>query len=501
MTEPADLDNKPPKRTAWVWQKLSAIADFALFHWRRVTATPRWQRIEANVRTWAHWSHDMFVPVEGAPSQETDIGFMSTGDLIAKGRIIILVFFVVLMGWAALAPLESAVMAQGVVVVESHRKAIQHLEGGIVRDILVTDGQEVAAGQLLMRLDDTQARASLDLLNGQSDAYAAQEARLIAERDGHDKIEFPASLVARSSDPKVASAMAGEESTFQARRQTLAKQIAILGQRNGENVRIIAGLKSQQSAVERQIDLMTREIASVQTLYDKGLSTLPRLLALQRQAADLTGQRGQMIQKIAETQLSTGENELQMMNLRNQQLSDVVKDLRDVQTKRFDLLERVHAATDILARLTLTAPVSGKIVELAVHTKGAVVRPGDVLMEVVPRKDVLEVEAHVRPEDRDQVHIGMPARISFSGYRQRRVPSIEGIVNNISADRLVDAHTAQAYFNVSVTVDRSPLKNYPEMRIVPGLPVEVAFNTGSRTALGYFVEPITDVFRRGMREK
>jgi HlyD family secretion protein len=350
-------------------------------------------------------------------------------------------------------------------------------------------------------MDDTQARASLDLLKGQSDSYAAQEARLVAERDGRDKIEFPADLVARKSDPEVAEAMAGEESTFQARRQTLAKQIDILTQRNGENGRIIAGLRSQQTAVARQIALMTREISSVQTLYDKGLSTLPRLLALQRQAADLTGQQGQMIEKIAEVQLSSGENQLQIMNLRNQQLSDVVKDLRDVQTKRFDLLERVHAASDILTRLTLVAPVSGKVVSLAVHTKGAVVRPGDTVMEIVPRKDVLEVEAHVRPEDADQVHIGMPARISFSGYRQRRVPSIEGLVNNISADRLVDAHTAQAYFNVNVTVDRAPLKDYPEVRIVPGLPVEVAFNTGSRTALGYFTEPITDVFRRGMREK
>jgi HlyD family type I secretion membrane fusion protein len=434
-------------------------------------------------------------------SDEPALGFLKTRAVIAKGYAILLLFFAGFLGWAALAPLDSALLAPGVIVVESHRKAIQHLEGGIVRRILVADGQDVVAGQSLIRLDDTQARASLDLLNGQRDALTAQEARLIAERDGQEGIAFPAALLAQAADPKVAEALRGEESAFQARRQTLAKQVEILGQRSDENQTIIAGIKTQQEALSRQIRLLNQEAASVQALYSKGLATLPRLLALQRQVAEAEGQRGQLAEKINEVRLSSGENQLQIVNLHNQQRSDVAKELRDVQTRRFDLIDRIGAARDVLARLNVTAPVAGKIVGLSVHSRGAVVRPGDTLMEIVPRKDALEVEARVRPEDADAVQVGMTARVNFSAYRQRRLPIIAGTVNNISADRLIDPRTGQAYFAAEVTVDRGALKNYEGARIMPGLPVDVAISTGSRTALEYFLEPVTDVFRRGMRER
>jgi HlyD family type I secretion membrane fusion protein len=426
---------------------------------------------------------------------------MSARKIVAAGRLIIVVFVVGFFGWSAFAPLDSAIMSPGVIVVETHKKTIQHLEGGIVRKIYVDEGKAVAAGQLLMQLDDTQARASAELLTGEADALAAQEARLQAERDGDATIKFPASLLDRASNPKVAEAIRGETSAFNTRRETLNKQIAILSQRNHENTSIIAGLGKEQTSVERQMELIQRETDSVQQLYDKGLSTLPRLLALQRQQADLTGQRGQITEKIAQAQLGSGENDLQVMNLKNQQLSDVVKELRDVQTRRFDLMDRERAARDVLSRLTIRAPVSGKIVNLAVHTIGAVIRPGDPIMEIVPQKDALEVEAHVRPEDADSVHVGMSARVNLSAYQSRRLPIIPGTVNNVSADRLTDQRTGQPYFTVTVTVDKTLLKDYPNAKLMPGLPVEVALDTGQRTALDYFTEPITDVFRRGMKER
>ncbi|MEI9994578.1 MAG: HlyD family type I secretion periplasmic adaptor subunit [Rhizomicrobium sp.] len=447
----------------------------------------------------AVWGRELVSPVE--ESKDPDLAFMKARSIIGTGRLVILVFVVGFLGWAALAPLDSAVMAPGVIVVETHRKTIQHLEGGIVRDVLVKDGQTVTAGQLLVQLDDTQARASLQLLMGESDALAAQEARLTAERDGAATVAFPADLLARAADLKVDAAMKGELSAFGARRETLAKQIAILSKRTAENARIVAGLRNEVTAVEQQQALIDRETQSVQGLYDQKLATLSRLLALQRQAADLAGQHGQLVEKIAQTELTSGENELQIMNLKNQQLSDVVKDLRDVQTKRFDILDRAQQARDVLARLTVRAPVSGKVVSLAVHTNGAVLKPGDTIMEIVPQKDALEVEAHVRPEDADSIHVGMTAKVNLSAYQSRRLPIIEGVVNTVSADRLTDQRTGQAYFNVSLTVDRTPLKDYPNARIIPGLPVEVALDTGSRTALEYFVEPITDVLRKGMREK
>ena len=428
--------------------------------------------------------------------------FLSAEKVIRTGMIVVGVFVIGFLGWAAVAPLDSALVAQGVVVVETHRKTIQHLEGGIVNTIYVTDGQKVAAGQPLVQLDDTEAKASLDLVRGQADALAAQQARLEAERDNADKIAFPPELLARQgSDPKVAEAIRGEQNTFDTHRATLAKQQDIYNQRISENKRIIAGLQSQQSSVEQQSQLIGQESDSVQQLYNKGLSTLPRLLQLKRQAADLGGQHGQVSEKIAQVNLDSGEDELQIVNLRNQFLNDVVKDLRDVQTKRFEALDRLHAAKDVVARLRLTAPVAGKVVGLAVHTKGAVIRPGDTVLEIVPINDQLDVEAHVRPEDADDVHIGMTAKVNLGAYKQRRLPMITGTVTTISADRLTDQKTGQAYFNVEIAVDLNQLKDYPDIKLIPGMPVDVSLETGSRTALDYFVEPISAVFRHGMRER
>lgn len=434
-------------------------------------------------------------------SNDPDLEFLNTRRIVGAGRMIILIFFVGFFGWSAIAPLDSAIQAPGIIVVETHRKTIQHLEGGIVRDVLVREGQAVHAGQLLVQLDDTQARASRELLQGEGDALAAQEARLTAERDGADRVSFPSFLTDHQDDPKVVEAIKGELNNFNTRRETLKKQIAILSQRSSENNSQIAGLKKEQESIDQQIALTDQEVQSVQGLYARGLSTLPRLLQLQRQAADLIGQRGQVVEKIAQVQLSSGENELQGMNIKNQFMSDVVKDLRDAQTKRFDLLDRLHAAQDILTRLTVRAPVSGKVVGLAVHTKGAVLRPGDTIMEIVPLKDALDVEAHVRPEDADSVHVGMPAQVTMSAYQRRRLPTITGTVTNVSADRLTDQRTGMPYFSVIVTVDKTPLSGYQDAKLLPGLPVEVALETGQRTALSYFTEPITDVFRKGMREK
>jgi len=461
-------------------------------------------------RGWRHkiWNAPWFTkaarfifPDDEQNYSDPSFDFLSAERVIRTGLIVVGVFVVGFLGWAALAPLDSALVAQGVVVVETHRKTIQHLEGGIVNTIYVTDGQKVAAGQPLVQLDDTEAKASLSLVRGQADALAAQQARLEAERDNADKIAFPPELVARKDDPKVAEAIRGEQSTFDTHRETLAKQKDIYNQRISENKRIIGGLQSQQAAVEQQSQLIGQESDSVQQLYNKGLSTLPRLLQLKRQAADLGGQHGQVSEKIAQVNLDSGEDELQIVNLRNQFLNDVVKDLRDVQTKRFEALDRLHAAKDVAARLRLTAPVAGKVVGLAVHTKGAVIRPGDTVLEIVPINDQLDVEAHVRPEDADDVHIGMMAKVNLGAYKQRRLPMITGTVTTVSADRLTDQKTGQAYFNVEIAVDLAQLKDYPDVKLIPGMPVDVSLETGSRTALEYFVEPITAVFRHGMRER
>jgi HlyD family type I secretion membrane fusion protein len=436
-----------------------------------------------------------------AADDGTSTEFMNPRRIVRRGGIVVIVFVIGFLGWGALAPLDSAMMSQGTIVVESHRKTIQHLEGGIVADILVTEGQTVSAGQALIRLDDTQARASLSMLQGQADALAAQEARDVAQRDGASNVAFPGDLLSRSSDPKVADAMRGELAAFTNARETIAKQVDILNSRIEENNRSIEGLRAQLKGLDTQIALIAKETAMIKQLVDRGIEALPRLLALQRNAADLGGQRGAVLEKIAQTEVNNGETQLQIVNLKNQALSDVLKDLRDVQTKRFDVMDRIKAARDVLNRQVITTPVEGRVVNLSVHTRGAVIRPGEPILDVVPQKDALEVEAHVRPEDIDNVHIGMSAKVTLSGNQARRIPAILGTVTEVSADRLVDQHSGQPYFIAQVSVDKSSLADYPDIHLVPGMPVEVAIETGQRTALDYFFGPIRAVFRKGMRER
>jgi HlyD family type I secretion membrane fusion protein len=233
----------------------------------------------------------------------------------------------------------------------------------------------------------------------------------------------------------------------------------------------------------------------------EGLQPLPRLLALQRNEADLTGQRGQIIEKIAQTELNSGETNLQIINQKNQYLNDVLKDTTDVRDKRYDLLDRIQAARDILNRTSLIAPVGGTVVSLSVHTNSAVIHPGETVMEIVPKNDKLEVEARVRPQDADDVYVGQTAKVSLGAYKQRRLPMITGVVTNVSADRLVDEKSGQTYFTANVSVDRAVLKQYPDVRVMPGMPVEVAIETGTQTALDYFIDPIRAVLRKGMRER
>ena len=426
---------------------------------------------------------------------------MNPRPMIREGAIVILIFVVGFFGWASFAQLESSVNAPGVLVVESHRKSIQHLEGGIVDEVLVAEGDEVSAGQPLVRLQEAQAQSNFRLLQDQANGLMAQEARLIAERDDAPKINFPPELLARQQDPNFAQILAREENTFLARRNALAKQIAILAQRNDENKRQIAGLQSQQDAVKKQGLLIEQEAAGVEDLYKQGLATLPRVLALRRQAADLTGQSGQLTERMAQVELTSEENNLQMTSLHTQQLTSVASDMREAQTKKYDVLARLNAAKDVMTRLALVAPVSGKIVNLAIHTNGAVIKPGDTVMEIVPGNDALEIEAHVRPDNADTIVPGMTAHVSFNSYKQRRMPQITGTVDTVSADRLIDQRTGQPYFNVMIIVDRDAFKAYTAMRLMPGLPADVAIATGTRTLMEYFLAPILDVIERGMRER
>ncbi|MGH6877742.1 MAG: HlyD family type I secretion periplasmic adaptor subunit, partial [Rhizomicrobium sp.] len=338
------------------------------------------------------WSSFVTVLRESRGSAAADdvLPFLRTHRVVWAGVSIVALFFVVFVGWASIAPLQSAIVAPAVVVVESHRKQIQHLEGGIVKEILVKDGQSVKAGQALIRLDNTQAAAALEQIQDEEDELTAQEARLVAERDGNPVIHFPPELLARASQPKVAESILGEQTAFENQNASLKEQIEILGEKKDEDGRAVEGFQAQIAADDTQIALIQREADAVGKMVAKGLEPTAKLLDLQRAEADISGQRGDMVQKIAQQKLDSGEDDIQIVNLKSQMLEDVLKDLRDVQGRRFDLSDRIQAARDVLKRTTLVAPVDGRVVDLQVHAKGAVVRPGEPVLEVIPMHDQLE---------------------------------------------------------------------------------------------------------------
>jgi HlyD family secretion protein len=453
-----------------------------------------WRKRLADLRGTFRGSEEWTVADETLP-------FLRTNRIVALGTIIVVVFMVGFVGWAAVAPLHSALIAPGTVIVESYRKTIQHLEGGLVKEILVKDGQDVKAGQPLLLLDNTAATTTLQELQDEEDGLTAQEARLVAERDGNPVIHFPPELLARGSEPKVTEAILGEQTAFENRRESQAQQIAILKEKKEEDSRAIAGLKDQVDSLDAQIALVQREADAVQKMVDKGLEPLPKLLDLQRQIADFNGERGDTIEKISQQQLDIGENDIEIVNARSSFLEDVLKDLRDVQTRRFDLADRIQAARDILKRTVLVAPVAGRVMDIQIHTRGAVLRPGDPVMEIVPMHDRLVVEAHIRPEDADDVYIGQSAKLNLSAYKMRRLPMITGTVTNMSADRISDPKTNTMYFLAWISVDRSALKDYPDAKLIPGMPVQVEIQNGTHTMLDYFLEPLRDSMRNGMREK
>jgi epimerase transport system membrane fusion protein len=400
--------------------------------------------------------------------------------------------------WSALAPLESAAMAPGVLVVESNRKTVAHLEGGVVKEILVHEHDQVKAGQVLIRLDPTVPQASLDLYRGQLMGSQALVARLTAERDKAKEIVFPPTL-ASDPDPRAQEAMAAERRVFAARREQLDGQTKILQQKNAQLDEEIRGLNAQIRAQDTQLKLITEEIASVQQMVNKGLDPKPKLLALQRQSADIEGMRGQNIAKVAEAKQQQGESELRVIDLRAQMLSDSVTKLSEEQTKISDLHEKVRAADDTMRRIDITAPASGQVEGLKVFTVGGVITPRDPLMDIVPSNDVLAVDARVAVNDIDVVHPGLPVTLKFSSLNQRTTPNIEGTVSTVSADRTVDPKTGQPYYSVHIALG-STAALPKSVTLQPGMALEAMIRTGSRTFLQYLAKPIIDFAGRGLHE-
>ncbi|WP_046868724.1 HlyD family type I secretion periplasmic adaptor subunit [Microvirga massiliensis] len=442
-------------------------------------------------------AHDLAVvlpPPSGTPFRRL--------RLLAVSAFSIVGVFVIGFGvWAIRAPLESAAIAGGAIEAESSRKTIQHLEGGIIAQILVKDGDEVAAGQTLVRLDDTRARAAVQVLQGQLWDAQVREARLLAERDARETIAFPLPLrEALSQDPALTEIMSGQIKIFDTRRRLQESRIEVIRQRKAQTEREIVGLHSQLEAATKRAAIIKEEIAGIAPLVSKGLQTRPRLLQLEREQAEIDGRRGDTLAQIARAEQSIGESEAMILKLESDLYSEVAQSLRETQAQIFQLFERLQAANDVLARTEVRAPEAGTITDLRIHTPRGVVAAGEPLMDLVPRQDRLIVTAQVKPEDIDLVRPGLEARVRLLSYKHRRVPPVDGVLTYVAADRIVDKETQRAFYTARVRIDAASLRELPEVEIVPGMPVEILIKTGEFTVAHYVLRPILDSFNRAFRE-
>jgi HlyD family secretion protein len=404
-------------------------------------------------------------------------------------------------GWMTLVPLSGAVVVPGNLVVQSNVKTIQHPTGGVVAQIPVHNGMRVNAGDLLLRLDSTQAQASLQVVSKQLDEVRAKSARLVAERDGLPKPTIPPEMAGRLDDNNVKTVLASEASLFRARTTARESQKELLKSKVSQLGEEIVGLEAQVASKAKQLELITGELTGVQELFDKRLVPIARLTALQREAARIEGERGQLISTIAETKTKVDEAKLQLVRLDQDVRTEVVKDLGEAQGKEAELSERSVAARDVLERIEMRAPTSGVIHQLNAHTIGGVIRAGDAVMEVVPDSDDLQIEARLQPNDIDQVRKGQQAFVRFSAFNQRVTPQLIGQVSYVSPDTTRDQQTSTSYFTVRIMLPEEERRRLAGLQLSSGMPAEVFMQTGSRTMLSYLFKPILDQFQRAFVER
>lgn len=419
----------------------------------------------------------------------------------AIGLGIIVVTFGIFGLWAALAPLSSAVVAPGVVAVEYNRQTVQHLEGGIVRKILVHEGDKVKAGQLLFQLDPVQTQAALNITRNQLFSLLARRDRLMAERDSRPVVTFSPDVLAQSGEPTVAQAIADERHQFTERRATLQGQIAVLQTRISEYQSEMQGQDTERRSMEQQVAYLNEEISGLEELFKQDLVPKPRLLAVERERTQLQGQIGRSVADKARVEKSIGETQLQMRQLQQQLFQDVSKEVSDVENQTADLRQRYVVAQDQARRINVTAPMSGVAQNLRVYTEGAVVRPGDPLIEIAPDHGQMIIQAHISPNDVDSVHAGQKVEVRFPTFHSRTIPVITGEIRSVSQDRLVDEAAHSAYYLAIVYVPQVDLPEELRGRLRAGLPTEIVVPTGARSALQYIWQPLTNALHKTMRER
>lgn len=437
------------------------------------------------------------LPPKAIPAGPSD----SLRKVSIAGWAIIGLFFGVFGTWAISAPLNGAVVANGFVKVESNRKSVQHLDGGIVKELHVKEGDQVKAGDVLIVLDDSQARAEYEVLSQQFIVLRLTEERLRTEYTRGTELALPTDLRDRANDPDIASIWRGQSHQFESRLAAVEGQRNVIREKIAQLESQINGAEAQVKSYRAQYDSVQKEMQSIAPLVEKGLIARPRFLQLERSGTALEGQAAETVASIARSRQAIAEQMQQIAQLDNDRMTDISKDLRDTQAKLLEVIPRRTNAQAVLGRVEIRAPYTGRVVGLNVFSVGGVINRGDKILDVVPEEDSLIVEAQIAVEDISEVRPRMHADIHLTAYKQRITPVVRGEVLQVSADRLTDNRTGNPYYVALIRVDEKELANIPNIKLYPGMPANVMIPTIERTAFDYVVGPLTQSFNRAFRQR
>ena len=420
---------------------------------------------------------------------------------IIVGCLVIVALVIGAIIWASVTEIDGAISAPGFVKVENNRKSVRAFSGGVVRQILVREGDQVAAGQVLMRFDDTTAQAQYAVLQNQYDVSVAHLARFEAEMDGKSSMPAPAALKSRMNDPVVARLVSDEQAVFRSRLTIYQTQASVLRQRMNQLSRRVEGINAQLSSQQEQSKLIDDELVGLTSLYERGYAPRTRVLALQRNAASLRGNAGEQRSAAATTEAQIGEAVSQLAELQGQRIGEAAEAVQLAQAKIADVLPRLDAARVALEQTVIRSPAKGSVLNLTQFTEGGVVGAGEELLDVVPSNVMMVVQARIKPQYINSVQPGLPAKIQLAGYSSRTVQKIPGVVHTVSADRTIDPKTGDSYFNVEIRVKpEDVVKAGPKVKLFAGMPATAQIVTGERTIMEYLIGPMRDALAASMKE-
>lgn len=401
--------------------------------------------------------------------------------------------------WAVMTQITGAVIATGQIEVDRNRQVIQHPDGGVVEEIFVSEGDTVTEGDLLIRLVGDDLESELAVVEAQLFEILARTGRLEAERDNADEITFDPLL--DTSTQQAADLIQGQTRLFEARRQSLKQSLAQLTQQRAQIASQVQGITAQQNALTAQSALIAQELSDQQSLFDRGLAQSSRVLALQREEANLLGSAGELTASAGQASERMTEIEIQMLTLQTTRREEAITRLRDLEYNAVELSERRRTLVSKLDRLDIRAPVSGIVYGMQVFAPRSVIRPADPVMFLIPQDRPLVIAAQIQVTDVDQIHVGQEVVLRFSAFDQRRTPELQGTVTVISADAFRDENSGMSFYRIEVQMNDGEIEKLPEdMTLIPGMPVESFVRTADRSPMDYLIKPVADYFAKAFRE-